>query len=453
MDPSACKTLAVRGTYRRILNDQKSLEIYRRLFRGEITLEQARSAAKFKSAFEASNDEIHCLELGPSTRKHSNGLIQQALLAHKIQADSMWVLVGGPPCQAYSLAGRSRRRNDSAFEDDAKHFLYREYLNILAEFSPPIFVMENVKGLLSSTHDGNPIFERIIADLSKPSRNVSYAIHSLTVESTDNRLQPQDFVIRSEDYGVPQSRHRVILLGIRSDLHTTVIPTLVKRGRQTVWDAIGDLPQLRSGLSKSPDSLEAWLKVRDSAGNLFPRTGHGRQRRRLGRGSAWQEYTSIDSKSQFARWVRDEATQGFAQHQSRSHMESDLLRYWYASTFASKYGVSPKLKDFPISLLPKHANAALLNRPFEDRFRVQVRDRPATTVVSHIAKDGHYYIHPDPDQMRSLTVREAARLQTFPDSYLFMGNRTNQFVQVGNAVPPLLANQIASVVSRIIDGF
>ena len=161
----------------------------------------------------------------------------------------------------------------------------------------------------------------------------------------------------------------------------------------------------------------------------------------------------MDSKSQLAQWVRDETTQGFAQHQSRSHMESDLLRYWYASTFASKYGVSPKLKDFPIPLLPNHANAALLDRPFEDRFRVQVRDRPATTVVSHIAKDGHYYIHPDPDQMRSLTVREAARLQTFPDSYLFMGNRTNQFVQVGNAVPPLLANQIASVVSRVIDGF
>jgi len=313
--------------------------------------------------------------------------------------------------------------------------------------------MENVKGLLSSTHDGNPIFERIIDDLSKPSRNVSYAIHSLTVESAENHLQPQDFVIRSEDYGVPQSRHRVILLGIRSDLHPSVIPTLAKGDRQTVWDAIGDLPQLRSGLSKSPDSLEAWLKVRDSAGKLFPRTGHGRQRRRLGRGSAWQEYSSMDSKSQLAQWVRDETTQGFAQHQSRSHMESDLLRYWYASTFASKYGVSPKLKDFPIPLLPNHANAALLDRPFEDRFRVQVRDRPATTVVSHIAKDGHYYIHPDPDQMRSLTVREAARLQTFPDSYLFMGNRTNQFVQVGNAVPPLLANQIASVVSRVIDGF
>lgn len=132
-------------------------------------------------------------------------------------------------------------------------------------------------------------------------------------------------------------------------------------------------------------------------------------------------------------------------------MADDLTRYWFAANFALTHGYSPKLGDFPSWLLPHHVSARSDAKTFEDRFRVQIWDRPSTTVVSHIAKDGHYYIHPDPDQMRSLTVREAARLQTFPDNYLFMGNRTSQFVQVGNAVPPFLAHQIAGIVRRIFD--
>jgi len=133
------------------------------------------------------------------------------------------------------------------------------------------------------------------------------------------------------------------------------------------------------------------------------------------------------------------------------NIRADLHRYFFAAVFAREKKRSPLLEDFPKALLPKHANvaAALKETKFNDRFRVQLAGRPSTTVVSHISKDGHYYIHYDPAQCRSLTVREAARLQTFPDNYFFEGERTEQYKQVGNAVPPLLAKQIARVVADL----
>jgi DNA (cytosine-5)-methyltransferase 1 len=131
-------------------------------------------------------------------------------------------------------------------------------------------------------------------------------------------------------------------------------------------------------------------------------------------------------------------------------MTSDLHRYLYAACYARVHRRSPDLKDFPASLHPEHRNLddALRKGLFDDRFRVQLAHRPATTITSHIAKDGHYFIHYDESQCRSLTVREAARLQTFPDNYYFCGPRTHQYRQVGNAVPPLLAYQIASLVAK-----
>ena len=126
-------------------------------------------------------------------------------------------------------------------------------------------------------------------------------------------------------------------------------------------------------------------------------------------------------------------------HETRSHIREDLHRYLFASVFARKHGRPPLLENFPPALLPKHENvpAALKETKFNDRFRVQLAGRPSTTIVSHISKDGHYFIHYDPAQCRSLTVREAARLQTFPDDYRFEGPPTEQYKQVGKVVPPL----------------
>ena len=154
------------------------------------------------------------------------------------------------------------------------------------------------------------------------------------------------------------------------------------------------------------------------------------------------------SAANLAVWLVDPELKSLPNHEARGHMDSDLARYAFAATFAELFGRSPKGTGFPRALAPAHLNWT--SGKFNDRFRVQCWDQPATTVTSHIAKDGHYFIHPDPLQCRALTVREAARIQTFPDNYLFEGNRTQQYTQVGNAVPPFLAYQIAQLVGRIL---
>lgn len=139
-------------------------------------------------------------------------------------------------------------------------------------------------------------------------------------------------------------------------------------------------------------------------------------------------------------------------HSTRAHIAGDLARYLFVSAWGDCLGKSPELAEFPLALLPNHRNVELAmgGSHFADRFRVQLRNQPSTTITSHISKDGHYYIHPDVAQCRSLTVREAARLQTFPDDYIFAGPRTAQYHQVGNAVPPFLARQIAQLVADLL---
>lgn len=175
-------------------------------------------------------------------------------------------------------------------------------------------------------------------------------------------------------------------------------------------------------------------------------------------GSRGSEYVQGSSKigtnkQELRNWYLDERIEGICNHTARGHMGSDLHRYLFVSSFGEVEGRSPKLEDFPLELLPNHVSASsgVKNSTFADRFRVQLWEDQAKTVTSHISKDGHYYIHPDPEQCRSLTVREAARLQTFPDNYFFCGPRTSQYVQVGNAVPPLLASKIAKITRDLFE--
>jgi DNA (cytosine-5)-methyltransferase 1 len=354
-----------------------------------------------------------------------------------------------------------RGADAAAYESDGRHFLYREYLRLLRKFKPPVFVMENVKGLLSSTVDGRRTFTELVRDL----KAAGYSLHSFVrTGNGSNDPSPEDYVIRCEDYGIPQSRHRVIILGLRNGLERGRKILQPGPGPVAIEEAIGDLPAIRSGLSDaSPDEGEWRSTVESTSGLRVSRPVRAVMREQLrkrapesmggdflpelpelGHASAWLKANS--------RWFCDRHIGGVTQHAARTHMRSDIQRYFFAACYAKVHGHSPNLADFPRRLWPAHQNAraAADGEMFSDRFRVQAEGRPATTVVSHISKDGHYYIHYDPVQCRSLTVREAARLQTFPDNYFFEGPRTAQYHQVGNAVPPLLARQLAGVVADIL---
>lgn len=465
-DEVAHRTLSLRALFRSF-PEGKAPDCYYDYVRGTITREQL---FKHPDAAEAGREalvEARCAELGKTPHQTVDAWIRKA-----VGDASEWILIGGPPCQAYSLAGRSRLRpgNAEAFEADKRHFLYTEYLRIIKVFSPPVFVMENVKGMLNSKHGGSPIFDRILADLRSPGSDSTYLVRSLVVDGDDPK--PLDYLIESERFGVPQCRHRVILFGVRSD----VAQSMSKRARFTgefnlkpsgkrvsVAAALTGLPPLRSRLSMKEDSHHLWRSVLKAAPvSLKLWRMPIRSDVEVMMGEAWataEAYETYGSRFDsrpitfgnglplaLRKWIHDSRLGGVAQHETRAHMASDLHRYMFAACFARLQGYSPKLHLFPPKLLPDHANMQSEAIPFVDRFRVQLADEPSSTVVSHICKDGHYFIHPDPAQCRSLTVREAARLQTFPDNYFFEGNRTQQYHQVGNAVPPWLARQIAEVV-------
>lgn len=475
-DRAAHSTLLLRSFYRSLLA-HGDVAPYLEYIKGNCT-RRALFAAFPAAAAEA---KARCLqlELGPRTTSQVYDHLERA-----IGGAEYWVLVGGPPCQAYSVVGRSRltRLDREKFEENEKHVLYREYLRILARYSPPVFVMENVKGLLSATYGGDSTFARMFSDLSSPKvavresvygrkpptrRGAEYKILPLVHPGKDtDDLLPSQYVIESEKFGIPQRRHRVILLGVRADINVPEGLCLSPRTAVSVCSVLADLPAVRSQLSRGDESGEVWARAIRSAFAELDGAGiePAVQERMVTSLSCLQASASIGGRyvsragalpdSALSRWLLDPTLDVVPNHESRKHIQEDLLRYLFAASYASVYGASPKLHNFPPRLLPNHRNVpdTIKRRHghFNDRFRVQVAGQPATTVTSHMAKDGHYFIHHDPAQCRSWTVREAARVQTFPDNYFFEGTRTDQYRQVGNAVPPFLALQIAGVVARLL---
>jgi DNA (cytosine-5)-methyltransferase 1 len=482
-DSSAYETLKLRSFYRQFSEGKVPDEYYEVIRSTDLNERDQRKEElykKFNKEYSNTEKEVWKAELG--SKEFPEEIIDERIKV-AIGDKKDWVLIGGPPCQAYSLVGRSRVGGIS--DNDPRVYLYKEYLRIIAKHHPAIFVMENVKGLLSAKINDESIFDLILEDLKNPSKAIKntnspkYKIFSLSTEpdAIDKDGNPdykshKDYIINSEKHKIPQKRHRVILLGIREDIHGK--PNVLEKYQPiSLKSVIGKLPKIRSGIYRKLDNVsyekskkrrfyknlidsdELWEKEINTyrLDLLSYKDFNGIKQTQIkappnGTGSEYiYKKVTISTSHELHSWFTDPKLDGVPNHHSRSHLLEDLKRYLFASLFTSENNGFPRMSDyekFDKKLLPDHKSAT--TGKFADRFRVQVKNEPATTVTSHISKDGHYFIHYDPEQCRSLTVREAARIQTFPDNYLFCGSRTAQYHQVGNAVPPYLAKQIADIV-------
>lgn len=299
----------------------------------------------------------------------------------KLDGEDLDLIIGGPPCQAYSKAS-------SYIEDKNKDliYLYELYGRFLDKYKPKMFIFENVPGIY--TADEGKYYE----GLKEWFKNAGY-------ELDDEKLD-------SSKFNVPQKRERVIIIGWREELDLSYPKFDTKIPETKVEGLFADLPPLKPGKSLSP-------------GNHYTQNG--------------TEYVNS--------YIRN-GIDILTHHIARPHNERDLNIYKMAIERWEE-GIRLKNSDIPEEMRTQKNISSFL-----DRFKVVDGKDFSHTMIAHIAKDGHYYIHPDKKQLRSISVREAARIQSFPDDYFFEGPRTSVFTQIGNAVPPLLAQVIAKTIFK-----
>lgn len=371
MEKNSCSTLLTRMIYH-ALRKKGKLEDYKRYITGKVTRDELIE----KYGLQKERDSVICAAIG---KDNYRDLIKQ--IRTRLNGKSLDIIVGGPPCQAYSYIGRAR--DIKKMRTDERNFLYKYYVEFLKALKPKIFVFENVPGLLSAGQG------RYLLHMRQLMLSAGYA--------TDYRI------LNATDYGVPQNRKRVILVGWRKDTKLKSYPEfpVVKR-QYTVKDFLADLPKVSAG---GDDIIKKFTKKSD----LLEKLG-----------------------------IRNSEFGMLMDHFARPNTEQDLEIYRLA-VLAKQNGENIKYNTLP-KRLKTHNNEG----SFLDRFKVvDPLAQGSHTIVAHIAKDGHFYIHPDLKQNRSLTVREAARLQTFPDDYKFEGQRGPRLRQIGNAVPPMLSEIIA----------
>jgi DNA (cytosine-5)-methyltransferase 1 len=377
MDSEACSTIRTRAAYHYLKSiDQKDL--YYDYISGKIDRETL-----YKAIPSYILDSVLNIEISDETVENSFNSIKDLLKQQKEKTIDL--IIGGPPCQAYSLIGR----HQIDVKNDPRTLLYKQYGKYLDEFKPKVFVFENVPGLLSA--DGGSHYKNLNTYLGEK----GYTLHAKTLDASD--------------YGVLQSRKRVIIVGWRNDYKLSFPEIDVHEKTWKIENIFSDLPKLKPGEDKKVAKYAS--KTNDYLKKYGIRNGI------------------------------DYVTHNIA----RPHNDRDLEIYKFAINQWNTEGVRLKYPDLP-EALRTHKNT----ESFLDRFKVVDSKGVSHTVVAHIAKDGHYYIHPDIEQCRSISIREAARIQSFPDDFYFEGSRTAAFKQIGNAVPPLMAYAIAQQIKELL---
>ena len=315
------------------------------------------------------------------------------------------LIIGGPPCQSFSTLGRAK--DGEGMVNDPRNFLFESYIKVLDKFKPKIFVFENVTGLLSAKINGKLIVNKILKELGKNYKVVA---------------NPNSMVLNSADYGVPQIRKRVIIIGVRKDVKTS--PEQIYDGiKKTHFDAS----------DKNSSNAKKYVTVKEAIGEL--------PKLKQGEGVKTILFNPTD-ENDFLKHIRPNSKYELVDHISRTHNELDVKRYVAMSK--NKWDFSELLEKSPELSHPKA-------RVFNNSYVVQHWNMPSKTIIAHLYKDGNQFIHPDYKQGRTLTPREAARLQSFPDDFVFEGSKTQKFKQIGNAVPPLFAEAIARSIKQILN--
>lgn len=384
MNGNAAKTLETRSAYY-YLKSIDNLDLYRKYLSGKI------KRAEFMKQIPASvtktviNETLSDSTL-PSVFKTVDGIM-------KIRGiQKIDVIVGGPPCQAYSLVGRAQSSHmEVPMEDDQRNYLYKLYARFLKKYQPRMFVFENVVGIESA--QGGTVWK----NLQKYFRRVGYEIEC--------------WEQNARMFGVLQNRRRMIIVGWLKGSSLKYPDFLSIQTDAVVNDLFKDLPALHPG---------------ESAGKY--------------------------AKTKASRYITDNGIRTpddiLTLHHCRPNLDRDIKIYRRAIELWNDGHKRLNYNDLPDEL-KTHKN----RHSFVDRFKVVEGDEPCChTILAHLSKDGHYFIHPDINQHRSITVREAARIQSFPDSYFFEGPRTAQFVQIGNAVPPMMARGIAEGIFAQLHG-
>ncbi len=382
MNKDACLTLETRAIYH-YLKSKNKLGIYKQYLQGFITRDE------LLNDFDIPIDVIKSVINKEISDLTIDGIFET--IDQRLKGKSVDLIIGGPPCQAYSIVGRARDPNN--MKEDPRNHLYLYYVEFLKKYQPKVFVFENVPGILSANNGSQ--LGKIFDAIKSVGYNVEYK------------------VLNSKNFNVLQDRKRVIIIGSRLDIDFKY-PDFKEKDLSDSKKGFGelykDLKILRHG--------EGIMGAVDYAKNTI------------------SDYLK-ESK------IRTEEDEFVTQHIVRPNNENDLQIYRLAVDLKSKGKNLNYRDDVPLKL-KKHKNES----SFLNRFNVVAEDNLSQTVVAHIAMDGHYYIHPDINQNRSISIREAARIQSFPDNYFFEGSRTAAYKQIGNAVPPLMAEGIAKQIKK-----